>query len=249
MTTLQGLHILNTRPAAQAGELSMALRQAGATVSELPLMAFLPLRLSDSDRRLLMNLDRYDAVFFVSANAAYYGLNALADFWPQWPHRLPAYVVGEGTAAPLRDAGLTVLLPSRPDSEGLLQMPEWQHPEGKRVLILRGQGGRDLLCNTLTERGAHVDIVELYQRILPPDTITRWQQLPLPHAVILTSPVALQHWQQIAGKAAAQPLWVVVSPRMRQLAEAAGAGVVEAVGADHHRLLRAIEEWRQADKG
>lgn len=240
MPTLQGLHILNTRPAAQAGALSLTLRQAGATVSELPLMAFLPLALSDADKRRLMDLDRYQAVFFVSANAAYYGLNALADFWPQWPHKLAAYAVGEGTAAPLRDAGLTVFLPSQPDSEGLLQMPEWQQASGRRVLILRGKGGRDLLRNTLTERGATVDVIELYQRVLPDDTASRWAQLPPPDVVLLTSPVALQHWQQLAGEAALQPLWVVVSPRMRQQAEAAGARVVEAASADSQSLLNAL---------
>lgn len=243
--SLQGLHILNTRPQHQAAGLSALLRSAGAVVSELPLIAIRPRALLPEEDRLLLDLDRYDAVFFVSANAARYGLDAVANSWPQWPYRLPAYAVGEGTASVLREAGLTVHLPLQADSEGLLAMPEWQAPAGKKVLLMRGEGGRELLRNTLQARGVVVDVLALYHRDLPEDAAHDFARLAAPDVlaldvVVLTSPDALRHWQQVAGEKALQPLWLVVSPRLRALAEAAGARVCEAAAADEKSLLAAL---------
>lgn len=184
---------------------------------------------------LIRDLDRYDAVFFVSANAADRGLDAVAGYWPQWPAGVAVYAVGERTAAVLRGAALEVNVPARADSEGLLALPSLQGMQGRRCLIVRGEGGRTLLGDTLQARGAEVDVLELYRRALPADTVARWRDLcrreGRPDCVILTSPDALRHWQQVAGMEALQSTWLVVSPRMRAQAEAAGARVLEAEGA------------------
>ncbi|MDF2447358.1 MAG: hypothetical protein K0S46_2594 [Moraxellaceae bacterium] len=242
--TLAGLHVLNTRPAHQAAALTQRLRAEGARITELPLIQIAPLPLPPEQQRLLLDLDRYDAVVFVSANAARQGLDAVADYWPQWPHRLPAFAVGARTAQVLREAGLTVLTPPRPDSEGLLAMPELQQVQGRRFLLFRGEGGRALLSETLRERGARLDTLELYRRELPAGAAAQWQALQaagdLPRLVILTSPDALRHWQQVAGEQATLPRWLVVSPRMRCQAEAAGARVTEAAAADEASLLQAL---------
>lgn len=238
---LAGLHILNTRPTHQAAALTAVLRAAGANVTELPLIRIAPLEPPAEKKRLLFDLDSYDAVFFVSANAVRYGLDAVADIWPQWPHRLPAYAVGERTASLLRAAGLDVRVPVRADSEGLLAMSDLQHAQGKKFLLFRGAGGRELLPETLRARGAKLDVLELYRRELPGEAATQWQALPTqPDVVALTSPDALRHWQQVAGGAANAPLWLVVSPRLRMQAEAAGARVIEAAGADEESLLAAL---------
>lgn len=239
---LAGLRVLNTRPAHQAADLTHALAAAGARVDELPLIEILPLALAAEDERLLLDLDRYDGVFFVSANAARLGLEAVANFWPQWPFRLPAYAVGEGSAGLLRDAGLTVVLPARPDSEGLLALPALAVCEGRRFLLLRGEDGRELLPDTLRARGAVVDVIALYRRGLPAAAVEQWQAFAdtPPTVVVLTSPAALRHWQQVAGSAATAPAWLVVSPRLRALAEAAGARVIEAAAADSASLVAAL---------
>lgn len=239
--SLAGLHILNTRPAHQSAELSAALRAAGAEVSELPLIAIAPRELSPAQDRLLLALDRYDAVFFVSANAARLGLDAIANAWPQWPHQLPAYAVGERTARVLRAAGLRVHLPTQADSESLLAMPALQKVRGQKFLLFRGEGGRDLLISSLQERGAQMDVLELYRRELPAAAQTQWQALATkPEVVILTSPDAMQHWRQVAGAEALLPLWLVVSPRMQAAAEATGARVLRAAGADVASVLAAL---------
>jgi uroporphyrinogen-III synthase len=241
--TLAGLHVLNTRPVHQAAPLTRQLQEAGARVSELPLIDIVPLPPTPTQQRLLLDLDRYDGVFFISANAVRYGLDAVAGCWPQWPHRLPAYAVGERSAALLRDAGLSVQVPAQPDSEGLLALPALQQVPGQRFLLIRGEGGRELLADTLRARGAVLDVLELYRRELPPAATAQWQALQqsgMPQVVVLTSPVALRHWQQVAGAAAVMPRWLVVSPRMRRQAEAAGASVIEAAAADAASLLHAL---------
>lgn len=242
--TLAGLHVLNTRPAGQAAALTARLQAAGARVTELPLIHVAPLPVSPAAWRQLLDLDRYDGVIAVSANAARLGLDAVAGAWPQWPHRLPAYAVGARTAAVLRDAGLEVRVPAQPDSEGLLALPALQAVTGRRFLVLKGEGGRPLLAETLRARGAQVDTIDLYRRELPAGAAAAWRHLceagDLPAAVILTSPDALRHWQAVAGDRAATVRWIVVSPRMRVLAEAAGAVVTEAAAADEDSLLQAL---------
>lgn len=239
-----GRHVLNTRPAHQAAALSAALVAAGARVSELPLIEIRPLPLAPAHERLLLDLDRYDGVFVVSANAARLGLDAVAGCWPQWPWRLPAYAVGASTAAVLEAAGLDVTVPARADSEGLLALPALQEVAGRRFLLLRGEEGRELLRDTLRARGAQVDVIPLYQRVLPAAAAAQWQAMraagDLPDVVLLTSPDALRHWQQVAGADATRPWWVVVSPRLREQALLAGARVVEATAADVGSLIAAL---------
>jgi uroporphyrinogen-III synthase len=239
---LAGLHILNTRPAHQSAELSAALKATGAHSREIPLIAVTTLELSATENRLLMNLDYYAGVFFVSANAARLGLNAVDNIWPQWPYKLPTFAVGERTAAVLRHAALTVHVPTQENSEGLLALPELQNVHGQKFLIFRGDGGRELLINTLRDRAASVDVIALYRRELPAAAATQWQALKQkPDIVILTSPDALRHWQTVAGAEAVAPLWLVVSPRMQALAEAAGARSITAQGADITSLLTALQ--------
>jgi uroporphyrinogen-III synthase len=243
--SLSGLRILNTRPVAQAQALSADLQATGAVVLEFPLLEILPRELSAEENRLLLDLDRYDGVFFVSANAAHYGLDAVAGFWPQWPHPLDVFATGEGSAKKLREAGLTVTVPASADSEGLLALPELQDVAGKKFLIMRGSSGRELLCDTLRQRGATVDVLALYQRLLPQSAQHGWPDLAAhlraDDILLLTSPAALQYWLALAGEKALSPRWLVVSPRLAKQAHELGARVVVAAGADNAALLAALQ--------
>src|SRR5688572_21547100 len=74
---LTGKTIWLTRPAGQGTELRAALERLGARVQQLPLLVIKPLAPSQADRQKLIDLDRYDLVFFVSTNAATLGLEAI----------------------------------------------------------------------------------------------------------------------------------------------------------------------------
>jgi uroporphyrinogen-III synthase len=105
--------------------------------------------------------DRYDLVVFVSANAVRFG----ADILDQ-RRDVPVAAIGQATAAALNAAGYRVsLMPEEGvDSESLLAMPQLAHMSGQRVLIVRGIGGRDLLLEVMTARGAQVQHAEVYVR-------------------------------------------------------------------------------------
>jgi len=106
----------------------------------------------------------YDYIIAVSRNAVDYTNQALAE--NNWP-RSCYLAVGKGTQAALwRATGQTVFVPEGPfDSEGLLALPCLAQIYNKRILILRGLGGRELLAESLTARGAMVDYYQPYQRV------------------------------------------------------------------------------------
>ena len=87
----------------------------------------------------------------------------------RWPATLHALAPGPGTAAALAATGIRdVTIPATTfDSEGLLALPAFAQPAGKRVVIFRGEGGRDVLGDTLRARGATVEYVDCYRRAAP----------------------------------------------------------------------------------
>lgn len=242
---LQGLTVLNPRPPAQAGPLTAALQAHGADVLTLPLLAVEPLALTPESRRMVMDLDRYQGVIHVSANAARLAVRHFQDFWPQWPLGVRHVAVGRATADVLGEAGLDMLCPEQEDSEGMLALPLLQEVAGQRWLLCRGDQGRELLAETLRQRGAAVDILPLYRRVLPPEAEASWQSLrQLPDVVILTSATVWQHWQLVAGAQALRPALVTVSQRLARQVQAAGAGqVLVSDGADPSSLVHALCCW------
>ncbi len=162
MRELDGIGVLVTRPEAQASHLTRALAAAGATVFHLPTLdtrprtGFAPLRAS------LGPIDRYDWIVFMSANAVRHGSALLEG---RMAPKLCA--VGPATAAALRALGQPVALvpPDGFTSEHLLAMPEFAEVRGRRILVVRGVEGRDLIIDTLRGRGATVEIAEVYERV------------------------------------------------------------------------------------
>lgn len=165
---LQDLCIWLTRPQFQSAELETALRQLGARTLCFPLLEITPLEPQGDTRRHLLDLDQYDLIFYVSSNAARIGLQYISDWWPQYPAQLLNFAVGPATASVIKEYGLDVHYPiDRMDSEAMLALPELQSIEGKKALIVRGRGGREILAEGLSARGARVDYAELYLRSCP----------------------------------------------------------------------------------
>ncbi len=108
---------------------------------------------------------RSDLLVFVSSNAVQFAFPLLPD---QLPLDIDVAAVGSSTARALNDVGLEpTLVPEVMNSEGLLAMPALQSCSGRDVIVLRGNGGRELLAETLQARGATVRQVEVYRRLLP----------------------------------------------------------------------------------
>lgn len=165
---LAGMGVLITRPVHQAPRSTEALRAAGAHVQLLPLLDITPLSSPELDAALA-HYKQADLAVFVSANAASFGLAALAarHISPPGP-RLAA--IGTATVSALASAGVPVdiIQDGAQDSESLLRHPAMQAVEGQTVILFRGEserGGRRMLADSLRQHGAKVLDAMCYRRV------------------------------------------------------------------------------------
>jgi uroporphyrinogen-III synthase len=162
---LAGVGVIVTRPQRQAAGLAQKLAAVNATPLIWPAIVILPPADDAPLRHAHATLASYDIAIFVSANAVEYGVPDPR----RWPASLRVFAPGPGTAEALAVVGIAgARIPASTfDTEGLLALPELQDVAGRGVLIFRGQGGRELLGETLMERGARVDYVSCYRRSKP----------------------------------------------------------------------------------
>lgn len=165
---LNGQRILVCRPQPDADHLCEALRATGANAEALPCIAISPCPPAPEQRQHILNLDQYALIIVTSQHAARYGLALVDEYWPQFPVQQRWVAIGRKTASILEEAGINVLH-SHQDmtSETLLQLPELNAIQGKKVLVLKGMDGRKHLQQALMNRSARVDAVDLYQRSKP----------------------------------------------------------------------------------
>jgi uroporphyrinogen-III synthase len=202
---LAGRHIVVTRPAAQGEGLSQSIAAAGGIPVPFPVLSISEI----GDKRPLVEianrLDRVDLAVFVSPNAVEHALAVILAL-RCWPSGLPVATMGESSQRALARHGLSnVIAPqSRQDSEALLAMPALSEPavRGKRVVIFRGDGGRELLGRTLADRGASVEYVTCYHRARPsldPDELLcLWAEGRL-DAITVTSSEGLRNLAEMVG--------------------------------------------------
>jgi uroporphyrinogen-III synthase len=167
---LAGRTIVVTRPLAQAGPLAEAIAAAGGEPLIFPLLEISPAADRQPLAEAAAHLGEYDWAVFISPNAVDYALPTLLAGGP-WPASLRPAAIGQGTVRALLAHGIGNCLAPRErfDSEALLALPELaaERFAGTRVAILRGDGGRELLADTLRQRGAVVDCITCYRRSPP----------------------------------------------------------------------------------
>ncbi|KFI06477.1 uroporphyrinogen-III synthase [Massilia sp. BSC265] len=192
--------VVITRPRAQAEPLAQAVRARGRRAVVLPLLEIAPLDDTSLLRAALAELPSYALVAFVSPNA----IDAAFQHLDGWPASVPIGVVGEGSRAALARHGITgdnatIHCPpdaASSDSEHLLASLDLSAFAGRRVLIVRGESGRELMADTLRAAGAQVDTVAAYRRSVPPLTealaVELGALLAQPNDWIITSSEALR---------------------------------------------------------
>ena len=167
---LAGRTIVVTRPLAQCAPLVEAIRGEGGEALVFPLLRILPADDPNPLAKAVARLDDYAFAVFISPNAVDHSVPAILARAP-WPVGLVPAAVGQGTARALAAYGVRgCIVPSdRFDSEALLALPGLaaDRVTGRRIAIFRGDGGRELLADTLRERGATVDCVTCYRRLGP----------------------------------------------------------------------------------
>ena len=201
---LVGRRIVVTRPAGQNERLAEMIRAEGGEPIVFPVLEILDLE----DTRALVaaadRLDEYDLAVFISPNAVDKALNVIRAR-REWPQRLRAATIGRASEKALARYGVTdVIAPSgRFDSEALLALPQLADVQGWRVVVFRGDGGRELLGDTLRSRGATVDYIECYRRVRPNADIEpllkRWGRGEI-DAVTVSSSEGLRNLYDMLGK-------------------------------------------------
>lgn len=248
--------LLLTRPAEDCAALAQILAAQGVVSHCMPLLAIEALDETPEQRSAFADLQRYCAVIVVSKPAARIGLQLLAQHGAPTPE-LPWFSVGAATAAVLAEQGLAVHFPDLgDDSEALLALPALQQAiaaPAPRVLILRGEGGREFLAECLRSQGVSVDYLPLYRRVLPqyaPGELSRQVRAERLNGLVVSSGQGFEHLLQLAGDdwpaLARLPLFVP-SPRVAEQARAAGAQiVVDCRGASAAALQAALEQFPAA---
>lgn len=249
---LARLRILVTRPREQAALLAQSIEQAGGIPLLFPLLEIAPVL----DRKLLLEqmsrLAQFNLAIFISPNAVKYGMEAIHAAG-SIPPALRIATVGQGSAKVLRELGISdVIAPCDCfDSEALLAMPEMHNIAGWRVMIFRGDGGRELLGDTIRARGATVEYATCYRRSKP-----QWDAKALleatPDAITVTSSEALGYlWQMLGkpqnGRISNIPLFVP-HKRIAELARQQGWQSVRLTDAGDEGLLSALIAWNSEGK-
>ena len=247
--------VLVTRPAGDAADgLCAAVAAAGYRVHWQPLLELSACaQLSPAQRQILLDLDHFQHIIFISANAVRFGMALVSDFWPQAPLGINWYAVGAATAEHLLQFHIHAITPgSNMSSEGLLALPYLRNVEGQSVLIIKGEGGRDALRTELLHRGALVDELACYRRRVPDvpagalalriaeweiDVIMLSSGESLANLLLLLSPAETTKFKAIS--------LVVPSERVADMARQAGFDhIVTAANASDMAMLRALQEWR-----
>lgn len=228
---LAGRRIVVTRPAGQTAHMAELIRAAGGEPVLFPALEIFDAENLQPVIALIERLDTFNLAIFVSANAVSKAL-ALVQARRAWPSALRVATVGRGSERELRRAGFAAVIApgERFDSEALLDQPELQDMQGKRVVIFRGEGGRDLLGDTLSARGAAVEYAECYRRGRPQADVAELLALAARHeldAVTVTSSEGLANLYDMLDQPGRQ--WLeqtpLFAPHQRIAASARALGV------------------------
>jgi uroporphyrinogen-III synthase len=247
------LRVVVTRPAAQAAAWVEQLRERGIDAEALPLIEIAaaedPAPLVDAWQKIAS----HRLVVFVSANAVEHFFAAQPD-GVAWPDDVAAGAPGPGTADALLRAGCPAAAVVSPaveaaqfDSEALWERLRGRDWRGARVLVVRGDGGRDWLADQLRDAGAAIETVGAYRRVAPTFAGAGRERLD---ALVAGDDVVwlFSSSEAIANLARAAPdaRWqqaraIATHPRIAARARALGFGTVVECGATVDAVVACIQ--------
>ena len=239
--------VVLTRPLADCQRLSKLLQEHGIPHMTLPILEVTPLPKSQCSPLPTISPDTI--VIFVSANAVRWGLPELKVALDQ-VDGCQVIAVGQKTRDTLAIAGIEAQIPGRADSEGLLHMPALAAVERSDVLIVKGEGGRDLLGRELTARGARVVEWPCYRRVWPDVSLSALGAFA--HQALVfqaSSGEVLSRLSELLAGAGKSDLFqspvIVPSERVAALAKRSGwRSVVRADDASDWGFLQALQSLR-----
>jgi uroporphyrinogen-III synthase len=243
---LAGLNIIVTRPREQADYLAQGIIALGGHAILFPLLEIEPQFDNAALHDLIARLPQFDLAIFISPNAVRFGLQAVGKL----PLTLRLAAVGQGTARTLRAASeQTIIVPQTQfDSEALLALSELQAVENKNIVIFRGDGGRELLGDTLKSRGAHVEYATCYRRSKPTVTLDSLLAQKL-DALTISSSEALRNLAEMSKFESLFTLPLFVPhPRIAAAAQQFGWQNIINTASGDDELLSSLVAWSQRNR-
>lgn len=247
---LDGARIVVTRPAERGESLCRAITAAGGDALLFPTLRITPL----GSAELHDHLPAPDWLVFTSVPSVEHGGELLDQKLPGWRERNIA-AIGQATADALQEYGISSV--ARPPagqqhSEGLLDCDGFTATSGQQVLIVRGEGGRRLLDETLRNAGVKVTSLPVYRRepaaVSPTQLLARWRENRV-DAIVISSAEGLRALHAILddeGRAQLRGSQLVL-PTARVIKLAQDLGIqpepVIASGASDEAVLAALADW------
>lgn len=201
---LEARKILVTRTRAQASDFASTLTERGAEVFEIPTIEIVPIQSHELDAAL-RTLDSFDWIFFTSVN----GVDCFFERARELgclPSVLPKIcTIGPATSRRVRDYGYEVTLqPTLYQAEGVIEAFSRYHGggiEGLKILLPRARVAREILPDQLRSGGARVDLVPVYETVIPVQSRARLQRIldqEHPDLVTFTSSSTVHNFVKIA---------------------------------------------------
>ncbi|MDX1810410.1 MAG: uroporphyrinogen-III synthase, partial [Gammaproteobacteria bacterium] len=212
--SLNNLHVLITRPEDQAENICQELESLGAKPIRFPVLEIVDIEDETGLNQIVDELDSYDIAVFISPNAVKKAANRVQSR-RGWPESVKIAAVGKASAKALDSLGLIadIFPPKRFNSEALLELPEMRDVKDKKIVIFRGEGGRETLAETLKARGATVKYAECYRRRQPKADVSQllrhWARGEV-NIVVTTSNEGLHNLYDMVGQLGRQ--WLIKSP-------------------------------------
>lgn len=243
--------IVITRPKEQAAHLAELIHQAGGEAVIFPTIEIQdPADIKTLDARI-DRLDAYDLAIFISPTAVIRAMDRIS-LRRNLPSNLKIAAIGQGSGRELKRRGVRdILAPTvRFDSAALLDLPDMQQMNGKHIVIFRGEGGREVLAETLRQRGALVDYAECYRRVCPGTSaqglIQRGLQNEI-HGIVVTSSEGLLNLVNMVGESGSA--WLkstpvfVSHPKIEQAGREAGLTRLFVAEGGDEAMLRGIIDY------
>jgi len=250
-TSLNGRGVLVTRPAHQAAHLAELIIAAAGKPVLFPVLEILDAADLQPLYELIDRLDSVDLAIFISPNAVNKAMNLIKSR-RELPATLKIAAIGRGSSKELKHFGITdIIAPTaRFDSENLLEMPELQNVAGQRIVIFRGDGGREVLGDTLAARGASIEYAECYRRSRPDASagglLRQWSRNEI-NAVTVTSAEGLRNLYDMLGKLGRQWLKTtpvfVPHPRILEVTRELGLEQAMVTPSGDEGLVQGMIEW------
>ncbi|REL28685.1 uroporphyrinogen-III synthase [Thalassotalea euphylliae] len=249
--------LLITRPAPQAEQLAQQLQRAGYQTFCQPLFTY---QAGSSQQTLSQLLSEHspEILIFVSKAAVEWANQILP--LPQWAAKT-VIAVGNATQGALIQAGITqVICPTQHDSEGMLALPALAKVSNRNILIIRGNGGRELLANELIMRGANVRYFESYYRQwleFDQRQACLWREQGVTGIIVTSQALLESAWQLTQNVSHPQDkdnfwqntcLWLVASERIADTARRYGLQqVVCTQGASDQAIMKTLNQLERTN--